>query len=388
MNAIKPKRFIPFSKNEIFKLCLKQIDNETEQQSFKQLYQLLSHTFHFEFYKINEALKESYSSTQSKHQFIDLLNGLLNKANYERISQHDLKSALNEASLFKIKLEVDFNDFSEVLLFCRDESMQTETVKQWFGLSRKTFDFAHYDRVVIYLKFKDELVSKQSNSTVLKLFKNVPKADLEMLFPNTQVRMRLKDKLLIGIPALVSGGIVISTKLGASVIIIVSILSYWLGLNQQPLEISKTEILALLAGVGTLGAYLWKQYSNFKNRKLRFMQSLTQNLYFKNLDNNEGVFHRLIDEAEEEEVKEALLAYFFLNQETQGLSKQSLDNKIEQWLLKQKNTAINFEIDDALNKLIELNLVTIKNDHYQAIELNQALKILDKRWDDYFTVSS
>jgi hypothetical protein len=29
----------------------------------------------------------------------------------------------------------------------------------------------------------------------------VPRADLEMLFPNARVRMRLIDKLLIGVPA-------------------------------------------------------------------------------------------------------------------------------------------------------------------------------------------
>ncbi len=33
-------------------------------------------------------------------------------------------------------------------------------------------------------------------------FQNVPADDLEMVFPNVQVRMRLFDKLLIGIPAL------------------------------------------------------------------------------------------------------------------------------------------------------------------------------------------
>ena len=37
-----------------------------------------------------------------------------------------------------------------------------------------------------------------------------------------------------------------------------------------------------------------------KGTLYRFLQTLTQNLYFKNLDNNAGVFYRLLDEAEEE----------------------------------------------------------------------------------------
>ena len=42
------------------------------------------------------------------------------------------------------------------------------------------------------------------------------------------------------------------------------------------------------------------------------MKALADSLYFKNLDNNAGVFHHLVDAAEEEEFKEAVLAYYFL----------------------------------------------------------------------------
>ena len=94
-----------------------------------------------------------------------------------------------------------------------------------------------------------------SGSTLLKLFQNVPKADLEMLFPNTRVRMRTIDKLLIGVPALISGGIVLTTKLGASLVLLGSLLGFWLGLGGHPVEMNKTSIMVLLAG---LGGYLWK----------------------------------------------------------------------------------------------------------------------------------
>ena len=54
-------------------------------------------------------------------------------------------------------------------------------------------------------------------SIIIKLFQNVPRDDLEMVFPNVQVRMRPFDKLLIGVPAAISGVIVIVTKLIASI---------------------------------------------------------------------------------------------------------------------------------------------------------------------------
>ena len=46
------------------------------------------------------------------------------------------------------------------------------------------------------------------------------------------------------------------------------------------------------------------------------------NLYFRNLVNNTGVFYSLIDAAEEEESKEAFLAYYFLHTAEGSLTEQ------------------------------------------------------------------
>ena len=398
--------FIPFRKHDIVEMCLKDnllSDQETE---FRHLSSMLSSIYHFEYHNIIESLKDSYalidpdSDTRKPlateldkcDNFSVLLKTLLEKANYERITEDELNQALNESSLFKIRLHVDFDDFEEVLLFCRGESIREENVPQWLGLSSKTITFINYDRVVVYIRLsKDYQESKNSlpfskpGATLLKLFQNVPKADLEMLFPNTQVRMRTIDKLLIGIPALISGSIVLTTKLGAALILLGSLLGFWFGLSQQPVELNKTTILVLLAGMTTLGGYLWKQFSNFKNRKLRFMQSLTQNLYFKNLDNNAGVFHRLANDAEEEEGKEALLAYYFLLTSKPLLSKSELDRQIETWLLEKWHCAIDFEIDDAVTKLLNIGLIKKTDDTLVAISIAEAIRVLDQRWDNYFT---
>ncbi len=329
-----------------------------QEDKFRKLHRMIASIFHFEFHHIIEEIKDTYApidpdsdsrqvaneQSPSQDNFVELLTKLLDKANYERVTEADLNQALNEASLFKIRLHVDFNDFNEVLLFSRGESIKDEIVKSWFGLKSQKVTFINYDRVVIYIHFKEayQLANKagsgsNSNATMLKLFQNVPKADLEMLFPNTSVRMRLIDKLLIGIPAMISGGIIITTKLGASIILIASLVGFWIGLSSQPVELNKTAVMTLLAGVAAFGGYLWKQFNSFKNRKLSFMQTLTQNLYFKNLDNNAGVFYRLANDAEEEECKEALLAYYFLLINETSLTKKQLDNEIENWMSTQWN---------------------------------------------------
>ena len=144
---------------------------------------------------------------------------------------------MEAASLFKIQLHVDFSDYHETVLFTRGESVRKEQVTLFGRFFKRDIEFNNYDSVVMFLHLKDEIIDatlKEScvpGSVVLKMFHNVPKADLEMLFPNTKIRMRLKDKLMIGIPALISGIVIAATKLGASFIIIVALVGFWLGLE-------------------------------------------------------------------------------------------------------------------------------------------------------------
>ena len=398
-------RFIPFRKADIVQMCLQENQLAGQEDDFRRLAHMLGSVFHFEFHQVVEALKDSYApvdpdaDTRSidnntapvEHGFVERLNGLLEKANYERVSEAELNQALTEASMFRIRLHVDFDDFSEVLLFCRGVSQRQETLSSLFGLIKKTIHFTNYDRVVLYLRFRDDFAQGKGQmpvckpgATLLKLFQNVPRADLEMLFPNTAVRMRLIDKFIIGVPAAISGGVVLTTKLGASLVLMGSLLGFWLGLSSEPAELNKTALMVVLAGVVALGGYLWKQFNNFKNRKMRFMQALTQNLYFKNLDNNAGVFHRLANDAEEEESKEAVLAYYFLLSSEQTMKREDLDKKIEHWLADQWQCQVDFEIDDALNKLLALKLVNEADGRLSVVSIQQGIKNLDQRWDDYY----
>ena len=402
-------RFIPFRRQDIIEMCLRDGEPGVSEGGFRQLAKMLAQLYHFEFHAIIEALKDAYAdidpdsdtrrpcpaAARQGQSFVELLDDLLVKANYERVSEDELNRALLESSLFKIRLQVDFSEFSEVSLFARGQSRRQEKLSTWFGLRSRTIEFINYDRVVVYLKFRDDYEAARQDmshcragATLLKLFRNVPRADLEMLFPNTQVRMRLLDKLLIGVPALVSGGIVLTTKLGASLVLLGSLVGYWLGLHSQPTELNQARVMVLLAGAAALIGYLWKQFNNFKNRKIRFMQALTRNLYFKNLDNNSGVLYRLADDAEEEETKEALLAYYFLLSSRVPLTEKELDRQIENWFETRWDCSIDFEIADALLKLRALGLVEESGGKLKSVSIEEGIGILDRRWDDFFVPES
>ena len=410
---MKKNRFIPFRRADVVEMCIKYTRlSKAEMKEFREFCRILEALFHFEFHTRLEKLKDdygpfnpdadtrrvySYSESEKKNlqkQLVSEMTTVLNAANFEKITAEDLQQALAEESLFQIRLEVNFEDFEDVIFFRRGETVKEETLVKFFGLSKKTFQFTNYERVAIYIKFKEKQYFEnrkrkdlyfEPGSTIIKLFQNVPKADLEMLFPNSKIRMKPIDKIIIGVPAAVSGIIVLVTKLGASLLLVGSLISFWLGFKDEEVQIKQQHLIALGAGLGTLGGFLFKQINKYKNRKIKFMKSLSDNLYFKNLDNNAGVFYHLIDAAEEEEFKEAVLAYFFLLTEKDTLSKNQLDSRIENWLAEKWDCHIDFEIGDAVNKLQRLNLIRLDGEILHAVPLSEAKQQLDSMWDNFFT---
>jgi hypothetical protein len=113
---------------------------------------------------------------------------------------------------------------------------------------------------------------------------------------------------------------------------------------------------------------------------------MAQVLYYQNLDTNAGVLLRIIDEAEEQECREAILAYYFLWRYAgeQGWLPSALDDYIELELERVAKLKVDFEIGDALDKLEKLRIVEKVGEHYRAQPLAKALAMLDYTWDNYF----
>lgn len=419
--SINKDRFIPLRKTDLIQACLDDECLPCEQLAeFNTLCQLIVNTLHFEYHQILEELKDNYAPFDpnadtlsvttltddilqvKQDNFSSRFTQVLNAANFEKITDQDLQEALHEESLFKVRLAVEFDDFADVVFYRRGEYQQTETIRKYWGLRKQDITFTNYDKVAVYIKFKDadyfnqkdstslpsEPGSPEPGTTIIKLFQNVPKADLEMLFPNSQVRMRTIDKIIIGGSALVGGAVVLVTKLGASLIVLAGLFGYWFGFSNKEVTINTQQLIALGIGAAVLGGFIFKEWSKFKNRKLRFMKALADNLYFKNLDNNSGVFHHLIDSAEEEECKEAILAYYFLVVQQDSMTSEQLDNKIEHWFAEKFDFQIDFEITDALAKLQRFGIVKLNDGQYTALSISDAQIQLDAKWDGLFNFSN
>jgi hypothetical protein len=410
--AVTSERFIPFRQTSIIDMCADEVPDD-ERESFRAFTELLASLLHHEFHSRLEALKDAYhpfnpdadtrtigelddaQRRAAQQRLAEELTDLAEAANFERISSDDLGRAFVEESLMKVRLEADFDDFEEVVFYRRGEHTRQEEVKRLFGLRKRTITFTNYGKVLVYVKFQDaahfEAAGKKVEdlpfapaSTIIKLFQDVPRADLEMLFPNARVTMRRIDKLLIGVPAVVSGIIMVVTKLVAALLPVLLLLAFWLGVRKEPVTFDQGQLVALGAGLMAFGGFLVRQFGKFKNRKIQFMKALSESLYFRNLDNDAGVFHHLLDSAEEEEVKEAVLAYTFLRQAARPLTAEELDARIEDWFTQEWDAVFDFEVEDGIGKLRRLRLLEEEQGRLAAVDLEEAKRRLDETWDNLF----
>jgi hypothetical protein len=414
---MKGERFLPFRRTDVVAMCAEELP-ASERDGFRAFGRMLASLLHHRFHERIEVLKDAYhpfhpeadtrtvqsldhaAREASRARLEAELIRLAEAANFTQMSLEEVVQAMRAHSLLKLRLEIDTRDVDQLLLFRRGESTDTRTEKRLFGLLRKSVTYVTYARVLVYAKFKDangitpEEAAKlpyRPGSIIVKLFQNVPREDLEMIFPNVRIRMRPIDKLLIGIPALISGISVVVFKLVAAMLPVLLLIAFWLRLKaKEPDPIDQAKLLALGAGLFALGTYGWRQFNNFKNRKILFMKALSENLYYRNLDNDAGVFHHLLDAAEEAEVIEALLAYHFLLTAAAPQTAAELDQRVEQWFLQRWNTRFDFEVDDGLRKLLELGLVTASGgagaqQRLVALPVDAATALLDRLWDDAYT---
>jgi hypothetical protein len=153
--------------------------------------------------------------------------------------------------------------------------------------------------------------------------------------------MTLLDRGKIVVPT-VSGGIITAVKV-----------------VQTILAAATLSTLAFLAVIGGSFGYGLRSFHGWLRHKQRYQLHLTRSLYYQNLDNNAGVLCRLLDEAEEQECREALLAWYHLWRRAgpEGWRIERLDAAVEEFLAAHLPFRVDFEISDAVSKLHRLGIV-------------------------------
>jgi hypothetical protein len=404
---MKKENYIPFSKEIVFEKHLESNHyNATDTENLKKLFHILEHFFHYKGFGLNQDLKlnyahfdpdrskderELYKEKSNSKSFKKIFEKVIERGNFETIEKEILDQAISESDLIGLNLSINFEDFQDYKIYARGLSSTKETIKKFF-FWKKEVDIEYYDRVVLFLHYNSEAYFTNTkkkypkehfspNSIILKIFKRVPKNDLETIFPNAIPKMSLMDKLLLWIPGIGGGVPILTAKVLPALLEIEN--AYKTG-NLMHIEGLKTSLAQSGVALGVLGIYLFRQYKSYQNKKNNFQKMLTDSLYFKNLGNNGGVFHTLIDASEEEEIKESILAYSFLYQNNRPTKADDLDEQIENWFENQFNCRLDFDVQDALAKLQHIGLAQEKNSYWTVLPIEQALKRVDEIWDGIF----
>jgi len=195
--------------------------------------------------------------------------------------------------------------------------------------------------------------------------------------------MSLFDKLVLGVPAL-AGAVPIILNLLPTISVLVVVIGFYLGFAGAVQDDDIKKALAAVSGLVALGGFIMRQWLKYQRQSLKYHKEISDNVYFKNVNNNAGVFDAIIGAAEEQECKEAFLAYYFLATTTEPLTQSALDEHVERRLQDTFGVDVDFEVDDALAKLERLTLLRRDGETLSVLPIDQALAVLDRAWGDFF----
>jgi len=323
------------------------------------------------------------------------VENILIQANYKKIDPRVVSELLTRETHYGLDLDVDFELFEECLIYYRGASTQRDTRRVLTKFGRKEqFDIAIFQRLFLMFKMKplevrirelmarNEISRKEAtrkakrerahlpaglheSNIYMKLFKNIPRSDVEMIFPNTKIKFRLFDKVKLGGGGVVGLGVTGFTAAG------------------KLAAIGVASAVTIIPLVGTVGAALFRQVMNFTNTKQRYMVIMAQNLYFHSMADNRGVMVKLTDRAADEDVKEEILLYCVLAKEKARRSDLiEIDRAIEKYIKNTFGVDVDFDVDDAMTRLEADGIVTEGEDGYLVtLPPDEAALHLDAKWD-------
>ena len=395
-----------------------------------------------------DTLKRYAPDTDAEKKFdamVAALEKILVAANYREFPLDELDALMTQAAPEGLDVRVDLGGYDKIMIYRRGSKRapKTKPALSRLGLFRKkattpetevsppTHDQEEIiQRLLILIKLKSgEDMEQLSNSFIetageterrrarrmageavfgkkrarrseiasetpaifLKVFKNVPVSALETLFPDVTVRMTLLDKGLILLPLL--GGLLgVVNRVVPALLVIGTIIAALVAGRVVDWGEFRNHLFPILTAFSIVGVIAFKIFSRYRITKEKHQAKLMKTLYFHNLDNNAGVFDFLVQEAEEEECKEALLAYYFLlterNANGEPFTEEELDRRIEQWMEERFGMTLDFEVDDALRKLEEKKLLLKDGDRYLVPPIDETLIKLDSLWDGVFEYSN
>ena len=296
---------------------------------------------------------------------------LLEHANFKRVTWENVHKWEQESSKFwGLHVEIRQEEFDRLLMYYRGETfLLRRSAKWWAPWKQEKVPTPGYSRFAVFVKMKKKHPEKSStvaDHVFLKLFKDLPKNEIPMVFPGAKARLNRLDQSMIGYPLVTGFGLVLyNIIIGFLKVGIVALV----GITIWPLALA-------------FGGYGYRSYYNYVTKRQNYELKVTKNLYFQLLDSNAGVISRLMDEAEEQQSREVMLGYYCLLKYApeKGWTSQQLDDFIELFFTQHFVKKIDYDVVDGIKKLKSLGLVEESETMLKAIPIENALQKLQTKW--------
>jgi hypothetical protein len=407
-------QYIPARKADILDALIEHgALDERQRVQFCQLGRELAAIYHYNYFDQLERLRADYfyfnperephvrfdgaARERAYADLVETFDRVLAGANFVAIPHIEIERAHSERATLRVAIKTPLDDYRDVRFFHRGHHKETIEVADWFGLRKRKVEAIVYDDVVLFVAMKERegIVSKRElkrlaaqklrpGSVLIKYFRNIARTDLGGLFPNVRVVMSNFDKLVFGVPA-IAGGVPIILNIASTLTVLFVVLGFYLGISGAVHESEVKKALAALSGLAALGAYLMQLWVKYQRQSLKYQKALKDNVYFRNINNNAGTFDHLIGAAEDQECKEAFLAYYFLHTADASSTQDELERRIEIWLSGTFGLDCDFDVDDALRKLDRLGLLVRDGERLSVLTLEDTLDQLKRVWGDLFS---
>jgi Protein of unknown function (DUF3754) len=295
------------------------------------------------------------------------------RANFNKAAREMLLTRGDRDVLLKLKLDPDLESLEQVAVYYRGQGSKAATIRPASNLFRiEEREVSTYRRVAIVVRTVDQPY------VLLKMFKDVPRHDLELLLPTVRVKMKLFDKLKLS----GSGG---AAALSAWKLLR-QLYTYTPTLAKFLTVPFKMVVLPVMLVVG--GIYGGKTLLDYSKIKASYVTAMAEHLYQITIASNLSVVSRLSAMAGEEDTKEVLVAYAILRSVPRpGLTPEELQARAEAFLWDRYRARIRFDVEDALSKLDDLAITwhAPGGERRSSLPIDAALRNLDRSWDEIYS---
>lgn len=390
------ENFVPLHTCDVIEWLVAQPTTGAEaEKSFTQIASLIVALLHHLYRQRHEQLTYVYAPLDPdrdrllrsvptdgfRKQLIDELlertEDTLHRANYHKLSAGDINEAMEAASRWGVRMRVNFAMLRKLEVYGRGHVVGQRQIRNWQRFFRlETVEVPLYQRLIVIFQTSPDLKSDQFDSrrVYLRMFKNIPRQDIDMMLPATGIQMTWLDHSKIVVPSLYAAGMALWRFLRNVVLLA------FFGVFKT-LGFFVLVVLAVGFGVRSMFAYR-------TNTKRRYMLNMAQNLYYQNLDNNAGVLLRLLEEGEQQEAIEAILAYYataIALRDRGPLSLEAIDLECERLLKEATNIEIDFDVERTVRTLAQLGVLEANQDGWSALPPDKARKSLDATWESWFS---